>query len=98
MSNGERPEFQALDQLEEAIRQISDELATWRRRAHTAESDRVDLSGDGDIVAARARVVALEGENKELRHRVEHAHRRVKELLTRLQFLEEQAAATEGRR
>ncbi len=98
MSNTEKPEFQALGQLEAAIREMSDELATWRRRAHKAESERIDLSGDGDIVDARARIVDLEGENKALRGRVQHVRRRVAELLTRLRFLEEQTAAEEARR
>ncbi len=98
MSNAERPEFRALEQLEAAIKELSDELAVWRRRAHKAESDRVDLSGDADFVGARARILQLEGENKELRGRVQHTRRRVTELLTRLRFLEEQTAAGEARR
>ena len=98
MSNTEKPEFQALGQLEDAIREMSDELATWRRRAHKAESERIDLSGDGDIVDSRARIVDLEGENKALQGRVQNVRRRVTELLTRLRFLEEQTAAEEARR
>ncbi len=98
MSNAERPEFRALEELEGAIKRVSDELAVWRRRAHKAESDRVDLSGDGDIVGARARILQLEGENKELRGRAQHTRKRVTELLTRLRFLEEQTAAGEARR
>ena len=98
MSNAERPEFQALEQLEAAIRDVSQELATWRRRAHKAESERIDLSGDGDIVEARGRIVDLERENKDLHRRVQHARRRVTELLMRLRFLEEQAAVEETRR
>ncbi len=98
MSNVERPEFRALEQLEAAIKQLSDELAVWRRRAHKAESDQVDLSGDGDFVGARARILQLEDENKELRSRVQHTRGRVTELLTRLRFLEEQTAAGGTRR
>jgi len=98
VSNAERPEFRALEQLEAAIKLLSDELAVWRRRAHKAESDRVDLSGDGDIVGARARILQLEGENKELLSRVHHTRRKVTELLTRLRFLEEQTATGEVRR
>ena len=98
MSNAEKPEFQALEQLEAAIREVSDELATWRRRAHKAESEQVDLSGDTDIVEARAHIVRVEGENKALRGRVQQARHRVAQLLTRLRFLEEQTAAEEARR
>ena len=98
MANAEKPEFQALEQLESTIREVSEELAMWRRRAHQAESDHVDLSGNGDIVDARARIVQLEGENKDLLGRVQHARHRVTELLGRLRFLEEQTAAEEARR
>ena len=98
MSNGERPEFHALERLDGVLQQVSDELAVWRRRAHKAESERVELSGDSDIVAARARIVELEHENKELLGRVRHARRRVTELLTRLRFLEEQTATGEVHR
>ena len=98
MSNAERVDFQALKQLEGAIEQVTEELATWRRRAHKAESDRVDLSGDGDIVDARARIIDLEGENKDLLKRVQQTRHRITELLTRLRFLEEQTATGEARR
>lgn len=98
MSSGERADFRALEQLEGVIRLLSDELAVWRRRAHKAESERVHLSGDTDIVDARSRIVNLEGENQELRTRIKHARGRVTELLHRLQFLEEQTAAGEVRR
>jgi hypothetical protein len=49
-------------------------------------------------VGARARILQLEGENKELLSRVQHTRKRVTELLTRLRFLEEQTAAGEARR
>lgn len=98
MSNAERVDSQALEQLEAAIEQVTEELATWRRRAHKAESDRVDLSGDGDIVDARTRIIELEGENKDLHNRVRQTRRRIAELLTRLRFLEEQTATGGGRR
>ena len=88
-SNGEKPEFRALEELEDAVRQMSAELAAWRKRAHAAESG----VPDSDSAAVRARVVELEGENEELRHRIQHAQNRVTDLLMRLQFLEEQAAS-----
>jgi chromosome segregation ATPase len=98
VSNAERVDSQALEQLEAAIEQVTEELATWRRRAHKAESDRVDLSGDGDIVDARARILELEGENRDLHNRVKQTRRRVADVLTRLRFLEEQTAAGGPRR
>ncbi len=98
MSNDEGPEFQALARLEETIQALTEELTHWRRRAHQAEADRPNLSGDGSLVDGRARVRELEGENQELRHRIEHAKNRVTELMTRLRFLEEQMITGDSRR
>lgn len=43
MSDSETPEFAALNELESVVRHLSDELATWRRRAQKAEGgDRSD--------------------------------------------------------
>ena len=98
MSNGDRPEFRALGELEEAVRQVSDELAIWRQRAHKAEGGAGGPGGTGALVSARERVVDLEGENKELRRLIQQARTRVTDLLTRLRFLEEQATSEVGRR
>ncbi len=91
-SNGERPEFRALEELEEAVRQVSEELAGWRKRAHNAEGGATHQGGDGGLVSARERVVELERENENLRHLIQQARTRVTGLLTRLRFLEEQTA------
>lgn len=96
MSNGERPEQQALSQLEEVLAHLMDELASWRRRALKAESQRADL-GDYDLVTARERVNELEGENGELRERLGQARQRVEGLLSRLRFIEEQVTVEEQR-
>jgi predicted nucleic acid-binding Zn-ribbon protein len=93
VSPAERPEFTALRDLEEVVARISEELETFRRRAHRAEAERAELGGTGDLESARHRVEDLEDENEELRKRVDHARQRVKELVTRLRFLEEQMTA-----
>lgn len=95
MSFEERPDFKALVALEEVLGHFSEELASWRRRAHRAEAERTEL-GDYDKVAARERVLELEAENRELRGRVTLARERVNELLMRLRFLEEQIATEEA--
>ena len=93
--DGARVDAQALDQLEAILRDVAEELATWRARALKAEGD---LKGTGRASAASgvssggaAARPELESENKVLRQRVEAARVRVHDLLSRLTFLEEQA-------
>ena len=97
-SNDDRPEFRALGELEEAVRQVSDELAIWRKRAHKAEGGASGPGVAGALLLARERVVELEGENEELRRLIQRARSRVTGLLTRLRFLEEQATSEVGQR
>lgn len=88
MYDGERADLRALDQLEAVLRELGEELATWRSRGLKAEPGR----GGG------SRSSELESENRQLRGRLEAARTRVQELVTRLAFLEEQAreAGTTG--
>ena len=98
-SAGERPDLDALRELEEVLRHLSDELATWRRRALTAESrvaDRSRFEEGSDGGAARLR--ELEERNRSLEQRLDTARARVSELLGRLGFLEQQARDTAGAR
>lgn len=98
MSNDDRPEFQALDELRGVLESLTEELASWRRRALKAESEQTELGLGGEVVASRERVVALEAENADLVQRLAGARTRVEELLKRLRFLEEQVAAEEQSR
>jgi len=98
---GERAELQAIEQLEAVVRGIADELAAWRTRALKAESELRELSGRGSGAPrvdpeTRNRLAELEGENKQLRLKVEAARSRVHSLLGRLTFLEEQARESSG--
>ncbi len=97
MSLEERPEFQALTELEKIIGHVSEELASWRRRAHKAEAERARWSEHGSVDEYQ-RITELEAENQELRGRIALARDRVNELLMRLRFLEEQAAMEATRR
>jgi hypothetical protein len=82
---GERPEVrEAIDQLETILRDVAEELASWRARALKAEGQ---LKGG----TPPAKHPESDAENKVLRQRVEAARVRVHELLQRLTFLEEQA-------
>jgi len=94
--DAERVDILALEQLEAVLREVAEELATWRARALKAEADgKVGTSrggasgrGEGD---GRGRNPELEAENRQLRTRVDAARHRVQELLARLAFLEEQS-------
>lgn len=92
MYDGERADLRALDQLEAVLRELGEEMATWRARALKAEPSRGGGGGGGP------RSAELESENRQLRGRLEAARVRVQELVTRLSFLEEQSreAGTTG--
>ncbi|MSR07662.1 MAG: hypothetical protein EXR93_11435 [Gemmatimonadetes bacterium] len=90
MPDSESPEFAALAELEVVVRQVSDELAAWRRRAQKAEIDRPG-STRGESSGS------LEADNAELKRRLDATRGRVEELLKRLRFLEEQASVHEVR-
>jgi hypothetical protein len=92
-SAGERPDLDALHELEEVLRHLSEELAAWRRRALTAESRVSDHSrATGPEAPLRQR--DLEEANRVLEQRLATARQRVTELLGRLDFLEQQAPIT----
>jgi tryptophan 2,3-dioxygenase len=87
-SAGERPDLDALRELEEVLRHFESELASWRRRALTSEQRLADVTrGEG---GASGRIEELESENRTLEDRVAQAKGRVNDLLDRLQFLEQQ--------
>ena len=89
-SAGERPDLDALHELEDVLRHLSEELAAWRRRALTAESRVSDHSrATGPEAPYRQR--DLEEANRALEQRLATARQRVTELLGRLDFLEQQA-------
>jgi predicted nucleic acid-binding Zn-ribbon protein len=95
VSYDERPEFRALEELQEVLRHVTEELAAWRRRAQRAEGA---LGAGHDALAQRERVMELEGANRDLAERVEAARSQVEDLVKRLQFLEEQMAVEEPSR
>ena len=96
MSDFENSEFAALADLEDVIKHVSDELASWRRRALKAESERTGLGADHDVVGLKERIVGLESQNQELERRLDAARARLQDLLKRLRFLEEQATVAQG--
>ena len=93
---GDRPDLEALHELEEVLHHLSEELGTWRRRALTAEAKAADQrggdGGDGPLLRLRE----LEEENAALAQRLDAARAELGALVGRLGFLEEQAL-TEAR-
>src|SRR5688572_309003 len=90
MYDSERADARALEQLEAILRDVAEELSSWRARALKAESDAKGRGGPTHAAGA-ARNPEVEAENRMLRQRVEAARTRVQGLLARLAFLEEQA-------
>ena len=95
MYDVERADIRALEQLEAVLREVGEELATWRARALKAETSRgaAHARGDGE---SRGRAAELETENRQLRTRLEAARTRMQELVARLSFLEEQSREAAG--
>ena len=87
MSDSERPDVVAFEELEHLIHSLADEMAVWRRRAHEAEAK---LKAAPPVPMGRANAAALERENRDLRERLDAAKTRTKQLLEKLRFLRQQ--------
>lgn len=94
MSDQEQPDSRselAFGELEFLIRNVGEELANFRKRAHSAESRLRNLgSSPGGDASAEERVSALEQENALLRERLERAGERTREMLDKIRFLRQQ--------
>jgi hypothetical protein len=89
----EVPDLQALQQLEQLVRDLGEELATFRRRALQAEGrlktyESATKSGD---LFAEQRAALLERENADLRARLAFATERARGVLEQVRFLRQQA-------
>jgi predicted nucleic acid-binding Zn-ribbon protein len=89
VSDNERPDVAAFLELEQLIHALAEEMASWRRRAHEAES-RLRTMTNGSGSAKSTGRTDLERENDELRRRLDSAQQRTKQLLDRLRFLRQQ--------
>lgn len=93
MSDPARPSAAetALDDLEFLVRNVGEELAAFRKRAHAAEArlKNIGSSPSGDA-SAEERVAALEAENARLRERLAQATDRTRAMLDRVRFLRQQ--------
>lgn len=94
MSNPARPESPAalaFGELEILVRNLGEELSSFRKRAHAAESRLKALGATpaGDATAEE-RLATLEAENARLRARLAEAAEKTRAMLDRARFLRQQ--------
>lgn len=94
MSSPVRPDAKAFTELKALVRNMGEELATFRRRAHASEArlKSIATTGGGGDAQAEARVEQLQAENARLRSRLEAAATRTRKMLDRVRFLRQQHA------
>ena len=90
-SDSERPDEAAFEELQQLVRHLGDELASFRRRALQAEArvKAIDASS-GPAKVTPERLHMLERENADLRKRLEAARTRTHQILDRVRFLRQQ--------
>jgi hypothetical protein len=96
MSDNERPDQHAFDDLNTLVRHLADELAAFRRRALVAEARLKELEaheGGAANLQLAARSAELESENERLRERLEAASGRARKILERVKYLRQQTQA-----
>lgn len=84
--------------LERAVRRLLDQVAGYRARTQVAEARASDLertlkdvtTGAIDPMKMRDALARLEEENRELRRRMVQAQDRIRRLIARFDFLEEE--------
>ncbi|HEX3535043.1 MAG TPA: hypothetical protein VHT23_12580 [Gemmatimonadaceae bacterium] len=91
MSDSVRPETAAFAELEQLVKHLGDELASFRRRALQAEARLKTLESTGvKGVVSPERVNFLEKENAGLTTRLETARTRTQQMIDRVRFLRQQ--------
>ena len=91
MSDSVRPETTAFAELEQLVKHLGDELASFRRRALQAEARLKTLESTGvKGVVSPERVQYLERENAGLTTRLDAARARTQQIIDRVRFLRQQ--------
>ena len=91
MSDSVRPETTAFAELEQLVKHLGDELASFRRRALQAEARLKSLESTGvKGVVSPERVQYLERENAGLTTRLVAARARTQQMIDRVRFLRQQ--------
>ncbi|HKW45874.1 MAG TPA: hypothetical protein VJN70_00455 [Gemmatimonadaceae bacterium] len=95
MSEHVRPDIEAFRELESLVRDLGEELASYRERALAAETRLRLIDGTADSVEPRTRerIRFLEQENASLRGRLDAATARTRSVLDRVHFLRQQTQA-----
>lgn len=93
MSDPVQAERAAFRELESVMRNLAEELASFRRRALTAEARVRELEGgNGEEAGSVAdRIAELEKQNAALDARLQQAAGRARQMLERVRFLRQQA-------
>ena len=92
-SASERPEVAAFQDLAQLVRHLEDELASFRRRALSAEARVKELEASAGSEPSDAS--ALKRENAQLKERLDAATARTKQLLERVRFVRQQSTKGE---
>ena len=91
VSDSARPERAAFTELEQLVKHLGDELASFRRRALQAEARLKTLETTGvKGVVSPERVQFLERENAGLAKRLATARERTQQMIDRVRFLRQQ--------
>jgi hypothetical protein len=91
VSDSVRPETAAFAELEQLVKHLGDELASFRRRALQSEARLKTLDSTGvKGVVSPERVHFLERENAGLTTRLEAARTRTQQMIDRVRFLRQQ--------
>jgi hypothetical protein len=91
VSDSVRPETTAFAELEQLVKHLGDELASFRRRALQAEARLKTLESTGvKGVVSPERVQFLERENAGLTDRLDAARARTQQMIDRVRFLRQQ--------
>jgi hypothetical protein len=98
VSDSVRPERAAFAELEQLVKHLGDELASFRRRALQAEARIKSLESTGvKGVVSPERVQFLETENAGLTSRLDAARARTQQMIDRVRFLRQQHDAAGAR-
>jgi hypothetical protein len=91
VSDSVRPDIAAFAELEQLVKHLGDELASFRRRALQAEARIKSMESTGvKGVVSPERVQFLEKENAGLTNRLDAARARTQQMIDRVRFLRQQ--------
>ena len=90
MSDSVRPE-KAFAELQQLVRHLGDELASFRRRAQQAEAKVKEFESKSSVGSVSPqRIQKLERENADLTKRLNAARTRTRQMVERVRFLRQQ--------